>query len=147
MLPPPSAARSTDPPLAFADLTLDPAGCRVCRRGRRVDLTATELELPRHFMLTPKRVLSRHHLCFGGRAMLAELISPCGTCPARTLRVETAPMLHVGTVPTPNGPFAADPDPGWVASVTLVRPAAAIVALARSYLVGYPSSRRSALCA
>jgi len=49
--------------------------------------------------------------------MVVGLVSPFGTCPAGALHVETAAMLHVWTVPTPNGPFAADLDPAWVASV------------------------------
>src|SRR5919198_2267755 len=45
--------------LTFADLLLDEATHEVVRGGRRVELTPTEFELLRFFLLNPRRVLSK----------------------------------------------------------------------------------------
>jgi two-component system, OmpR family, response regulator MprA len=48
--------------LRFADLALD-TGTHRARRGERdIDLTTTEYEVLRQFMLHPRRVLAKHHL-------------------------------------------------------------------------------------
>jgi DNA-binding response OmpR family regulator len=56
--------RETDHPdiLRFSDLTLD-TGTRCARRANRaIDLTATEYEVLRQFLLHPRRVLPKHFL-------------------------------------------------------------------------------------
>jgi two-component system, OmpR family, response regulator len=45
--------------LRFADVELDDVGHEVRRAGKLVQLTATEFNLLRYFMLNPKRVLSK----------------------------------------------------------------------------------------
>jgi two-component system OmpR family response regulator len=45
--------------LAFADVVLDDATHEVVRDGRPVDLTPTEFELLRFFLLNPRRVVSK----------------------------------------------------------------------------------------
>jgi two-component system, OmpR family, response regulator len=45
--------------LRFADLVLDEATHEVARSGRAVELTPTEFELLRYFLLNPRRVLSK----------------------------------------------------------------------------------------
>jgi DNA-binding response OmpR family regulator len=44
--------------LRFADVVLDEARHEVYRGGMRVELTATEFNLLRYFLLNPRRVLS-----------------------------------------------------------------------------------------
>jgi two-component system OmpR family response regulator len=65
--------------LRFADLTLDEARHEVCRGETRVDLTATEFNLLRYFMLNPRRVLSKSQILqnvwrydFGGNSNVVE---------------------------------------------------------------------------
>jgi two-component system, OmpR family, response regulator len=45
--------------LRFADVVLDEATHEVVRGGRRIELTPTEFELLRYFLLNPRRVLSK----------------------------------------------------------------------------------------
>lgn len=56
--------READHPdvLRFADLTLDTGTRRAQRTGRDIDLTSTEYEVLRQFMLHPRRVLPKHFL-------------------------------------------------------------------------------------
>ncbi|HEY2326358.1 MAG TPA: response regulator transcription factor [Gaiellaceae bacterium] len=65
--------------LRFADLTLDEARHEVRRGEERVDLTATEFNLLRYFMLNPRRVLSKNQILqnvwrydFGGNSNVVE---------------------------------------------------------------------------
>jgi two-component system response regulator MprA len=46
-------------PVAFADLSLDPVGCRVCRGDRELELTRTEYLLLELLLRNPGRVLTR----------------------------------------------------------------------------------------
>ena len=56
--------RETDAPevLRFADLSLDTGTRRACRTTRDIELTATEYEVLRQFLLHPRRVLPKHFL-------------------------------------------------------------------------------------
>jgi two-component system OmpR family response regulator len=65
--------------LRFADLTLDEVRHEVRRGDTRVDLTATEFNLLRYFMLNPRRVLSKSQILqnvwrydFGGNSNVVE---------------------------------------------------------------------------
>jgi two-component system OmpR family response regulator len=65
--------------LRFADLTLDEARHEVFRGETHVELTATEFNLLRYFMLNPKRVLSKAQILqnvwrydFGGNSNVVE---------------------------------------------------------------------------
>ena len=65
--------------LRYGDLTLDEGRHEVSRGGRRIDLTATEFNLLRYFMLNPRRVLSKGQILqnvwrydFGGNANVVE---------------------------------------------------------------------------
>ena len=65
--------------LRFADLVLDEGRHEVFRGDRRLDLTATEFNLLRFFMLNPRRVLSKSqilqnvwHYDFGGNSNVVE---------------------------------------------------------------------------
>jgi two-component system OmpR family response regulator len=49
----------TDLQLCFADIVLDPETHEVWRAGKLVELTATEFNLLRFFLLNPRRVLSK----------------------------------------------------------------------------------------
>ena len=48
--------------LHFADLRLDPATRRATREGREIELTSTEYEVLRQFLLHRRRVLSKDYL-------------------------------------------------------------------------------------
>jgi two-component system OmpR family response regulator len=48
--------------LRFGDLVLNEATHEVRRGGARVDLTPTEFNLLRFFLLNPRRVLSKQHI-------------------------------------------------------------------------------------
>lgn len=48
--------------LRFADLALDTGTHRARRGAREIDLTTTEYEVLRQFMLHPRRVLAKHYL-------------------------------------------------------------------------------------
>ena len=52
-------ARRSFGPLTFADLALDEATREVVRAGQPVELTPTEFELLRFFLLNPRRVVSK----------------------------------------------------------------------------------------
>jgi DNA-binding response OmpR family regulator len=56
--------REQDAPevLRFADLSLDTGTRRACRTARDIELTATEYEVLRQFLLHPRRVLPKHFL-------------------------------------------------------------------------------------
>ena len=56
--------READHPevLRFADLALDTGTRRAQRGGREIDLTSTEYEVLRQFLLHPRRVLPKHFL-------------------------------------------------------------------------------------
>lgn len=56
--------RENDHPevLRFADLALDTGTRRAQRNGRDIDLTSTEYEVLRQFLLHPRRVLPKHFL-------------------------------------------------------------------------------------
>ena len=65
--------------LRFADLSLDEARHEVRRGDARIDLTATEFNLLRYFMLNPRRVLSKNQILqnvwrydFGGNSNVVE---------------------------------------------------------------------------
>jgi two-component system OmpR family response regulator len=65
--------------LTFADLVLDEQRHEVFRGDARVDLTGTEFNLLRYFMLNPRRVLSKHQILqnvwrydFGGNSNVVE---------------------------------------------------------------------------
>jgi len=65
--------------LRFADLTLDEERHEVSRGDRRIELTATEFNLLRYFMLNPRRVLTKSqilmnvwHYDFGGSSNVVE---------------------------------------------------------------------------
>jgi two-component system OmpR family response regulator len=65
--------------LRFADLTLDEARHEVFRGETQVELTATEFNLLRYFMLNPRRVLSKGQILqnvwrydFGGNSNVVE---------------------------------------------------------------------------
>lgn len=65
--------------LQFADLTLDEVRHEVRRGETRIDLTATEFNLLRYFMLNPRRVLSKNQILqnvwrydFGGNSNVVE---------------------------------------------------------------------------
>jgi len=65
--------------LRFADLVLDEQRHEVFRGDTRVDLTGTEFNLLRYFMLNPRRVLSKHQILqnvwrydFGGNSNVVE---------------------------------------------------------------------------
>jgi two-component system OmpR family response regulator len=65
--------------LRFADLVLDEQRHEVFRGDARVDLTGTEFNLLRYFMLNPRRVLSKHQILqnvwrydFGGNSNVVE---------------------------------------------------------------------------
>jgi two-component system OmpR family response regulator len=65
--------------LRYLDLTLDEGRHEVSRGDRRIELTATEFNLLRYFMLNPRRVLSKGQILqnvwrydFGGNANVVE---------------------------------------------------------------------------
>jgi len=65
--------------LTFADLVLDEQRHEVFRGDVRVELTGTEFNLLRYFMLNPRRVLSKHQILqnvwrydFGGNSNVVE---------------------------------------------------------------------------
>jgi two-component system OmpR family response regulator len=65
--------------LRHADIVLDEARHEVTRSGTRVELTATEFNLLRYFLLNPRRVLSKGQILqnvwrydFGGNANVVE---------------------------------------------------------------------------
>jgi two-component system, OmpR family, response regulator len=65
--------------LRFADLILDEQRHEVFRGDARVELTGTEFNLLRYFMLNPRRVLSKHQILqnvwrydFGGNSNVVE---------------------------------------------------------------------------
>jgi two-component system, OmpR family, response regulator len=65
--------------LRYHDLTLDEGRHEVSRGDRRIELTATEFNLLRYFMLNPRRVLSKGQILqnvwrydFGGNANVVE---------------------------------------------------------------------------
>src|ERR1700757_652634 len=65
--------------LTFADLVLDEQRHEVFRADSRVELTGTEFNLLRYFMLNPRRVLSKHQILqnvwrydFGGNSNVVE---------------------------------------------------------------------------
>ncbi len=53
------ADASADTRLSYADVTLDPETHEVWRAGTPIELTATEFNLLRYFLLNPRRVLSK----------------------------------------------------------------------------------------
>jgi len=65
--------------LTFADLVLDEQRHEVFRGDERIELTGTEFNLLRYFMLNPRRVLSKHQILqnvwrydFGGNSNVVE---------------------------------------------------------------------------
>ena len=65
--------------LRFADVELDESAHEVRRAGNAINLTATEFNLLRYFMLNPRRVLSKHQILqnvwrydFGGNSNVVE---------------------------------------------------------------------------
>ena len=65
--------------ITFADLVLDEQRHEVFRGDRRIELTGTEFNLLRYFMLNPRRVLSKHQILqnvwrydFGGNSNVVE---------------------------------------------------------------------------
>jgi two-component system, OmpR family, response regulator len=65
--------------LRFADLILDEERHEVFRGDARIELTGTEFNLLRYFMLNPRRVLSKHQILqnvwrydFGGNSNVVE---------------------------------------------------------------------------
>jgi two-component system OmpR family response regulator len=72
-------ARPVDALLRFADVVMDEASHEVTRAGESVQLTATEFNVLRLFLLNPKRVLSKEqiidhvwHYDFGGNLNIVE---------------------------------------------------------------------------
>ena len=70
---------SADERLRFADLEMDEATHEVRRRGKTIELTATEFKLLRYFLLNPRRVLSKSQIVnsvwtydFGGDLSVVE---------------------------------------------------------------------------
>ena len=55
-------ARRTFGPLTFADLALDEATREVVRAGQPIELTPTEFELLRFFLLNPRRVVPKDEI-------------------------------------------------------------------------------------
>jgi two-component system response regulator MprA len=53
---------SSDEPLRFADLVLDPGARTVSRNGRPIELTRTEFALLELFLRNPRRVLTRSEI-------------------------------------------------------------------------------------
>jgi two-component system OmpR family response regulator len=73
------AAAAESSRLTFSDLELDEDTREVTRRGRLIELTATEYRLLRYLMLNPRRVLTRAQILdqvwdydFGGDARVLE---------------------------------------------------------------------------
>ena len=65
--------------LRYADLVMDETRHEVCRGDRQIDLTATEFNLLRYFLLNPRRVLSKGQILqnvwrydFGGNMNVVE---------------------------------------------------------------------------
>jgi two-component system OmpR family response regulator len=96
--------------LRFADLSLDEARHEVRRGETRIDLTATEFNLLRYFMLNPRRVLSKSQILqnvwrydFGGNSNVVETyvsylrkkLDACGPPLLRTIR-QAGYMLEAG---------------------------------------------------
>jgi two-component system, OmpR family, response regulator len=84
--------------LRFADLELDELAHEVCRGGARIELTATEFNLLRYFMLNPRRVLSKPqildhvwHYDFGGEANVVETYV---SYLRKKLERHGAPLIH-----------------------------------------------------
>lgn len=48
--------------IAIGELTIDPEGCRVEKRGKSLELTAREFEILHYFAQNTGRVISREHL-------------------------------------------------------------------------------------
>src|SRR6201985_3104591 len=74
-----TASRLPGDVLRFDDLVLDEARHEVSRGDSRIDLTATEFNLLRYFMLNPRRVLSKGQILqnvwrydFGGNSNVVE---------------------------------------------------------------------------
>ena len=77
--PPPHGQRLPGDVLRFADVMLDEAATRSSAARRAIDLTATEFQLLRYFLLNPRRVLSKGQILqnvwrydFGGNANVVE---------------------------------------------------------------------------
>jgi two-component system response regulator MprA len=56
---------SSDEPVRFADVVLDPASRVVTRGSRTIELTRTEFALLELFLRNPRRVLSRSEILLG----------------------------------------------------------------------------------
>ena len=74
-----SLGETGDEVLRFTDLEMDVRAHEVRRAGHLIELTATEFNLLRYFMLNPRRVLSKAqildhvwHYDFGGDANVVE---------------------------------------------------------------------------
>jgi len=96
--------------LTFADLVLDEQRHEVFRGDARIELTGTEFNLLRYFMLNPRRVLSKHQILqnvwrydFGGNSNVVETyvsylrrkLSKSGPPLIRTVR-QAGYMLEAG---------------------------------------------------
>jgi two-component system OmpR family response regulator len=86
------------PRLVFADLELDEDTREVARRGRPIELTATEFRLLRYLMLNPRRVLTRSQLLdhvwqydFGGDARVLETYI---SYLRKKVDIESPPLIH-----------------------------------------------------
>jgi two-component system OmpR family response regulator len=84
--------------LTFADLELDEETREVSRRGRAIELTATEYRLLHYFMMNPRRVLTRAQLLehvwrydFAGDARVLETYV---SYLRKKIDVEDPPLLH-----------------------------------------------------
>jgi two-component system OmpR family response regulator len=98
--------------LHFSDVVLDEDAHEVWRAGTRVQLTATEFNLLRFFMLNPRRVLSKSqildhvwHYDFGGDANVVETYV---SYLRKKLDVLGPPLLHTVRLV---GYALRDPDP------------------------------------
>jgi two-component system response regulator MprA len=90
---------SSDEPLRFSDLVLDPAARTVSRNGRPIDLTRTEFALLELFLRNPRRVLTRSEILvavwgydFGPTSNSLEVY--VGYLRRKTEAVDAARLLH-----------------------------------------------------
>lgn len=91
-------AEDSDERLTVGDLVLDQSSYEVTRGGDPVNLTTTEFELLRHFMLNPRRVLTRAQILdrvwnydFAGKASIVDLYV---SYLRKKIDADRTPMIH-----------------------------------------------------